>query len=451
MRRIVASPLALLALLGASASAGAAQASLSLEEARAIADERSPSVREADARARVGGAGRLDSWGRLLPSVRVSAGLDRSGVLQRTAEDPITGGIIALPDSLVHERRSFGTTAMLSLDWTLFDGGQNWLGVRGASARADAADLRLATVRARTRASVTIAYLDALEAEALLEVRESEASRARTLHEAAETRFRTGAVPEIDVLQASLALNDAELALEDARIATEAARAALAAFTGVLEDSLTLDTPAAVQLRAESLDDVVACLLDVSPEIAALREEAEAAARDRSAARLSLLPTIGVGATLVRSEFGQTRDAVTFDPRNAQAYYSLNLSWTPLERPGGWLADRQRSAARLDEATAALDAGRATMRRDAETAAGRIRRALVAQERGALNVQLAARQREQASERYRLGLAPITETLQAESLARAAERQAIVARYGLLRAWAELELAAGVDPARCGL
>ncbi|HEX6587381.1 MAG TPA: TolC family protein [Longimicrobiales bacterium] len=444
-------PALALAALFASASAGAAQDALSLDEARASADDRSPAVREADARARVGGAGRVESWGRLLPSVRLSAGLDRSGVLQRTAEDPITGGIISLPDSLIEERRSFGTSAMLALDWTVFDGGQNWLAVRGASARAAAAELRLAGVRAQTRASVTIAYLDVLEAEALLEVREAEVSRARTLHEAAETRFRTGAVPEIDLLQASLALNEAELALEDAHIATDAARAGLEAYIGVLADDVVLDAPNAPAVEASALDGVLACVLDLSPEVAALREEVEAAARARSATRWSMLPTVGVGATLVRSEFGQTRDALTTDPRNSQAYYSLNLTWRPLERPAGWLADGRRATAELDEAEAALDAGRARVERDAETAVGRVRRALVVQERGALNVRIAARQREQAAERYRLGLAPITETIQAESLARAAEQQAIVARYGVLRALAELELAAGVDPASCGL
>ena len=140
---------------------------------------------------------------------------------------------------------------------------------------------------------------------------------------------------------------------------------------------------------------------------------------------------------------------MTLDPRNAAAYYSLNLSWRPLERPGSFFADRRRAAAGVDEAAAAYDNGHARIVRETGTAIGRIRRAIIAEERGELNVRLAARQREQAAERYRLGLAPITETIQAESLARAAERQAIAARFGRLRALAELELAAGIDPDSC--
>ena len=442
---LVASALA----LGLAPALAAGQTRLTLDETRDLAVDRSPALRQAAARAESGSAGRIESWGRLLPSVRLSAGLNRSGTLQRTAEDPITGGIVALPDSLVEEREAFGTTALLSLDWTLFDGGRNWLAVRQSGALADASSLRLAAARAQARAGATIAFLDALEAEAQEEVRDAEAGRARTLLEAAETRFRTGAVPEIDMLQASLTLNEADLALEDARIEASAARAALAVYIGGLPAEAELLAPEATPVDAASLDDVAACAVEASPELAALRAEIEAAERGRSSARWSLLPTVGVGATMMRTEFGQTREAMTMDPRNTQAYYSLNLSWSPLDNPGAWLADRRRTDAELDEAIATFDGRQAEIARATETAVGRIRRARLAQERGELNVRMAQRQREQASERYRLGLAPITETIQAESLARAAERQAITARFGVLRALAELEQAAGIDPTDC--
>ncbi|HEX6642209.1 MAG TPA: TolC family protein, partial [Thermoanaerobaculia bacterium] len=257
------------ALLVAMDAAG--QTRITLEDARRVAAESSPALREAAARAGIGSAGRIESWGRLLPSVRLSAGVDRSGVLQRTAEDPITGGIVSLPDSLIEERRSYGTTAMLSLDWTLFDGGQNWLELRRAGALSDAADQRLSAARAHARANATIAYLDALEANAQAEVRDAEARRARTLLDAAETRFRTGAVPEIDMLQASLALNEAELALEDARIEVDAARAALAVYVGSVPDDIVLEAPAAIAFIDDAaLDDVAACAIGSSPELAAL-------------------------------------------------------------------------------------------------------------------------------------------------------------------------------------
>lgn len=452
IRAFAAGLLAAVAAGGASAQSGA----LTLEQAQRLAVERSPTLRGAAARADAGGAGRTEAWGRLLPSVRLSAGLDRTGVLQRTATDPITGGIIALPDSLIEDRESFGTSARLSLDWTVFDGGQTWLAIRGADAEADALDRMLVAARVRARAGATVAYLDALETAAQAQVREAEAGRARALLDAAEARFRTGAAPEIDVLQASLALNEADLALEDARIAAAAARAGLMEYLGGDLDrrdfeAVELVAPADTAARsvAGALDDVAACAVNASPELDGLRARVESAERERAATRWSALPSIGIGATMMRTEYGQTREAMTLDPRNAQVYYHLDLSWRPLERPGAWLAGRRRADAGLDEAAAALDARRAAMAREAETSIGELRRARVAQERAGLNVRLAARQREQAAERYRLGLAPITETIQAESLARAAERQAIAARFAWLRALAGLELATGTEAGAC--
>jgi outer membrane protein TolC len=89
-------------------------------------------------------------------------------------------------------------------------------------------------------------------------------------------------------------------------------------------------------------------------------------------------------------------------------------------------------------------ARRPALVREVETALARIRRARMLEERSTLNLALAERQREPAAERYRLGVAPITETIQAEALAREAERQAVTAEFARRRAVAELERAAAV-------
>jgi outer membrane protein TolC len=65
------------------------------------------------------------------------------------------------------------------------------------------------------------------------------------------------------------------------------------------------------------------------------------------------------------------------------------------------------------------------------------------EDRRALNLEIAGVQREQAEERYRLGAGSLAERLQAEALAREAERQAIIARYAMLRGLAQLQLASG--------
>lgn len=163
------------------------------------------------------------------------------------------------------------------------------------------------------------------------------------------------------------------------------------------------------------------------------------------AQRWWFLPSVSVNASWVRSQFGQTRDAITFSPNNEQTTYRLNFSWSPLEQPGGTIAERRRTHGNLSMARAELDLQQAALVRGVESALDRLSRARVLRERGQVNLRLAERQREQADERYRLGVAPLVERLNAEALAAEAARQAIVARYAALRALAELEQASGMS------
>jgi outer membrane protein TolC len=433
----------------------AAGDTLTLERAVALALARSPELAQAEARSAMAAAGRYDQWGRLVPSLFISAGALQQDVLQRTATDPITGGIVALPDSLIRARNTFGSSGAISLDWTVFDGGQRLLGIRRAGRDAAAAEHALEAARARVAAGVSLAYLDVLEADAHLRVRQSEVERAQSLAEAAEVRFQVGEAPEIDVLQARLTSSDAELALLEAEESLEAARLGLAEYLGGGGVGLAgaVLTPPAPPAR---LDDEALrrCLIDGSHELAGLRERVRSAGLQASASSWAFLPTVRVGSTWSRSEFGSTRDAVTLEPRNERRDYRVTFSWSPLDQPGRWVGDRQRARAQEAEADAALAARRPALAREVELGLGRLRRAALLRERSALNLELAARQREQAAERYRLGLAPLTETIQAEALAREAERQGVAARFAERRALAELERAAGVrvhgPGARCG-
>lgn len=439
-------PRAALALLLAAAPAAAQQPAagdtLGLQQALRQGLSASPAVREAEAARRTGAAGRLESWGRLLPSLRISAGMDNSAVLQRTGEDPVTGRIIQLPDSLVANYQRFRTDAGVYADWTVLDPSA-LPALRMARAQAHAADLSLQGARARVAAEITLAYLDALEADALLELRRAEHERAAELRRIAEGRLAVGQVPELDVLQARLAEGDAELARMEAETAAETARHALRQHLdpagplprALREPALSAALPGEDELRRRVLEE--------SPELRSLQASRSAARAGVNAERMRLLPTVSVGAGWSRAELGQSRDALTLEPRNEGRRYWMNVSWGALDRPGLRAAERQRAGAALQAADARVALRRAELVRALEAALGTVRRARLLQERGELNVALAARQREQAAERYRLGLAPIVERLQAEGLAREAERQALAARYAPLRALAELQRASG--------
>lgn len=434
--------LATLAVVLAAADGGAQR--LTLEEAVRRGVAASPAIAEAQAQHRTAGAQRWEGWGRLLPSVEMEAGVVQTGILQRTVTDPITGGIVSLPDSVIALRNSYGTSAAFTANWQIVNPAA-MMQIRAANAEAAAADHTLAGARARVAAEVTLAYLDALEAQALLELRGAEKDRAAELLRIAEGRFTVGSVPELDVLQARLAVGDAELALMEAQTTADAARLALHEHLGpgaeiprtlaepALPDAATL--PSEAELRRRVVDE--------SAELAALRGQRSAAALTRNAERLRLIPTVSLWAQWVRSEYGQTREAVTFDPRNERAAYGVNFAWSLFDQPGTRLAARQRAGAAVQQADARLAVRRAALAREVEVAAGTLRRAVLLRERAAANVVLAGRQREHAAERYRVGVAPIVERMQAEGLAREAERQAVLARFAPLRALAQLQRASG--------
>lgn len=442
--RLAAAAVAALLLLPVS---GAAQEGepLTLTAAVQAALARSPEVQRADASRARARAERADGWGAILPRVSLSSGLARTDVLQRTATDPLTGGNVELPDSLVQSHRGFGTTAVASLDWTLFSGGRTLNRAAAARIRLRAAEHEGAAARVQVEAETTLAYLDALEAEALVEVRAAEKTHAEALERTALARYETGQVPEIDLLQAQLAASEAVIALLDATAEARVRRLALLGRAGLRADrAYRLEPPAAaLPVDAAGLADR---LLTASPVLARVRAEQHAARRERSAARSGLLlPTVTLGMDRVWSEFGQSRDAFTLEPRNTQAYYRLSVSWSPLARGGAMFAESHRASAALLAAEAESRA--AEQRVEHEVAAGveRWTRAGAVAVRARLNLALAERQREQAEERYRLGLAPLTERLYANARWAEAARQEVLARYAPLRAVAELERATGVS------
>jgi putative ABC transport system ATP-binding protein len=429
---------------------------LRLEDAVEIALYASPELRQAEARASTAGAGQLDAWGRFLPSVSFWSQLVAQDAVFRTGTNPITGAPVLLPEDEIRRQETYFTGGGLNLGWTVFDGGQRIWQLRQARRDADAGSASLDAARARVAAGVTLAYLDVLEGEAQSRVRAAEVERANALAEAAQARFEVGEAPEIDVLQARLAASDAELAMEEALATAEAARLALAEY---LEPGMDPDVALMAPARSPavdhlSADDIRQCARQGSADMAVLHAQSEAARLQSAARRWSFLPTVQVGVEWRRTEVGGTSDAFRVDPRNETAIYSMGISWNPLSQPGQWAANRQRARAAEVEAEAALAARRPALARQIETAISRIERARMLEERSVLNLELAARQREQAAERYRLGVAPITETIQAEALAREAERQGVTAEFARRRAFAELEQAAAIrldDPAfPCG-
>jgi outer membrane protein TolC len=437
-------PLAAAAALSSAALPAAAQEPLPLERAIGLALAESPELHRAEAARLQGRAQQADGIGRLLPSVSVFTDLRQIEELRRTTPDPITGTPVQLPDSLIQPRQTFRTDAGVSASWTVFSGGRRLLESSAARSRGRAALHQSEAVRVQLAADVTVAYLDALAADAMVEVRRAEVASAAALEETAEMRFEIGEVPEVDLLQARLAASEAEIALLEAEGEARIARLLLLERIGLPADrDYALAPPPAPGALHE--DEIRRRAAAESPVLARLHAERAAAERERRASRLTLIPVVSLGVVWGRWDLGGSREAFTLDPQNASTSYRMTLSWSPLEQPGAIFADRDRATAGFLAADADAVAGRRTMERELAAGLDRLSRARALADRATLNVALAERQREHAEERYRLGLGTLVERLDAETRWAEAARQEIVARHAPLRAIAAIEQATGVS------
>jgi len=417
---------------------------LTLDEVIRITLMRSPDIRRAQAQELQAAGGEWDGFGRLLPSVSMSMGLNESQALQRTANDPITGGIVELPDSLVDRRRTFGTSLSLGAAWTLLEGGQPINQLGAARRRSRAADAALRAARVRVTAEVIVAYLNAVETEALAEVRRREAARDAEMARTARARYEIGAIPEVELLQAELAANNAELDVLDAEGTARFSRMALLELAGLPPDP-TVALRAPPEPAAIGDDASIRAMVYARSEILEENEARLSAARwEARSQHLRILPSVGLNLNWSWSEFGGTSDAFTLDPRNSQTSIRLSFSWAGLQSPGGVMGDRLRARATELAANAEYEATIARFERDLVAGLDRLERARTLRDRVQISLSSAERQLEQAEERYRLGLTPLLERLTAESLWAEAARQEVAARHAPLRAIAELERTTGV-------
>lgn len=145
-----------------------------------------------------------------------------------------------------------------------------------------------------TRVDAVKLYYGALEAIALERFRHAELSAAQRDRTAAELRARTGESPRLDVMRASVALEQARADLAQSSAQRADAVGALSSATGVAASALASVVAQAPQAQTApgNADALVARALATRPEIAALLAGIDARRAALGAARLSGLPTI---------------------------------------------------------------------------------------------------------------------------------------------------------------
>lgn len=493
--RVAAAVLASAALLltHAIAFAQAPPATLTLEDAIALARQNNPEYRiQRNAQVTADWAARA-AYGAVLPRVNVSSGV------QYQAEGTQTFGLLTAEDigigktpAYYFSNYSLGVNLNLS-GATFFRMAEQRANRAATSARVDAADFNLAT-------DITRQYLSALRAHDAIGLAERELESASEALRLAQARMDAGEATRLDVAQAEVDHGRAQVALLQAHSQLENEKTALLQRMGVAVDSdIELTSAFEVFEPRWSREDLLSEALTAQPQLQAARAAEHAGRAQARAAKMSYLPSINAygqwsGYTrqasdsqfLINAARNQAQDrmdscqfwntvsaglasplpdrpancgqfALTpeqeqtilarnqvfpFDFTAQPALFGISVSLPIVD---GFTREQNVQAARI----AASDAQE---RRRAEELAlrARLTSALRAVEVAYATVGLeernaaaAGEQLDLARERYRLGAGSILELTQAQAQKTSADQRHLVAVYSFHEGLAELEAAVG--------
>jgi outer membrane protein len=329
---------------------------------------------------------------------------------------------------------NFGTGA--SGSWMLF----NWFGTQHQIKGARFAEASAASMSDEANQGIVLAvvqaYQSVLYAQRQIDVARHEQSTAQTMLNDARTRVRAGLAVDSDLLSAQVNLSERQQELIAAEGNADAAWAALQAAMGV--PSLPPATLKPLQARSYPdgvLADDIASALKARPDLKALREQQSAQQAEVSAARADFGPTVST-----YGNWQTDRDTFAGDGGNHWvAGVQLNIDILPLGKRAHL---QQQQAARL-RAEAQEQAGEQQIRLAVSQAWTRHRTAERIVQTARASMEQSAESLRIVGNRYKAGLATITDLLRAEDAQRRSQNDYWRAAYQNTVAYAELMYATG--------
>jgi outer membrane protein len=454
---------------------------LGLEEAVALANRYNPSYRQIENDRGPAAWGVRNAYTQLfLPSFTASGSMGYTG----------KGSQTFLTQQFNQGSSTIGSSYRLGLSWQL--SGETLTQPGLAKAQLRAADASIDGARVNLRATVTQQYLAVLQAQAQVELAQSQLTRNDEFLRLAQARFQVGQATMLDVRQAEVALLQARqsVTVEKLRLFQQMGVPAPEDPSVVaLTDTFPVVEP------SWSLSDLLKSAEADNPDVMALRARASAARSSEKAAKSQWLPTLSFSAGwsgytqeytngdfLVQSAMASAQSNVTQCEFTNQAW--LNAGEQPLDCSALALTAAQQQAildgnnvfpfsftsqpfsagitislpiftqfsrpARVaqasqaaDDAREAVQARRLQVRTDVSQAYYGLQAAYQTIGIQATNRVAAQEQLRLATERYRVGSGTFFELLDAQLAEQRAEADYINAIYGYHRTIATLEAAVG--------
>jgi len=408
---------------------------ISLEEAIRLAQQNSPQAIQAEGTERTSKAARVSAIGAILPSATLNAGrvIQFGGGQTRVNQNGETVGIAAAPTN----------STGLSMNMTLFDGGQRLYNLRTAKSQIEAAEANRVAVKYNVALQVKQQYY------AVLAAMESEDAARLQMAQAAEqfktsiAKVRAGVATRSDSLRGVIQVGNAQLALINAQANKEAADASLTRLVGSAVP-VTAD-PRSIQENMAALPDSaeLAALAINGPAVEGARANVDAAKESRKASKATYLPSLS--ASYSRTGSGtDPRFGLGNDPFSYNGRLSFALSY-PLFN--NFQREEQVVRAKVAETNA-----RATLR-DTELGAqesltkyiGALRSASQRVAVQAASVTAAEEDVRVQQQRYNIGASTLLDLITSQASLATAQQALIQARYDYRIARAQLEALVGRD------
>ena len=408
---------------------------ISLDEAIRMAQQNSPDAIQAEGTERTSKAVRVSAIGAILPSATLSAGhvVQLGGGLTRLNQNGEQVTVAQAPTN----------NTGLSLNMTLFDGGQRLYDLRTATSGIAAAEANRVAVKYNVALGVKQQYYAVLAALESEDAADLQMAQAAEQFKSSVAKVRAGAAIRSDSLRGVIQVGNAQLALITALSNKEAADAALTRLVGS-PVPVTAD-PASVQENMAALPDSaqLAVLAMTGPLVQQAQANLDAAQESRKASKATYLPSLT--ASYSRSGSGtDPRFGFGNDPFTYSGRLSFSLSYPIFNN---FQREEQVVRAKVAEVNsqAAL--------RDAQLAAvqsltqniGAIRGA---SQRVAIQVASVAAAKEDVrvqQQRYNIGASTLLDLITSQAALATAEQALIQARYDYRIARAQLEALVGRD------
>ena len=408
---------------------------ISLAEAIQMAQQNSPDAIQAEGTERTSKAARVSAFGAILPSATLSAG----HVVQ------LGGGLTRLNqngEEVTVAQKPTNNTG-LSLNMTLFDGGQRLYDLRTANYQIAAAEANRVAVKYNIALGVKQQYFAVLAAIESQDAADLQMAQAAEQFKASVARVRAGAATRSDSLRGVIQIGNAQLAQITAASAKEAAEAVLTRLVGSFVP-VTAD-PASVQENMAALPDSaqLAVLALTGPAVQQAQANLDVAEESRKASKATYLPSLSASYSRTGSgtdpQFGFGSDPYTYSGR-----LSFQLSYPIFNN---FQREQQVVVAKVAEVNA-QSAFRDSQLAAVQTLTQNIGALRSASQRVAIQDASVAAAKEDVrvqQQRYNIGASVMLDLITSQAALATAEQALIQARYDYRIARAQLEALVGRD------